>query len=45
MIYAFMLGILEFRSDLTTHFNGAQIVAYDWGREIAHQITLRRYDG
>ena len=43
-IKAFMLGVAEFRSCLTTHFDDPLIRSYDWGREIAHRITLRRYE-
>ena len=42
MIYAFILGLIEFRSDLTTSTD--YIEAYDWGREIAHRLTLRYWD-
>ena len=42
VIYAFILGLIEFRSDLTTSTD--YIEAYDWGREIAHRLTLRYWD-
>lgn len=44
-IRAFILGMLEFRSDFTTHFSewGA-MRAYDYGRELAHRFTLRRFE-
>jgi hypothetical protein len=42
MIRAFILGLFEFKSDMTT--NTGNPVAYDWGREVAHRITFRRYD-
>ncbi len=41
-IRAFLLGIKEFRSDLTS--SPEEIEAYDWGREIAHRLTFRRFD-
>lgn len=44
-IKAFLLGVREFRTDLTTHFDYPLIEAYDRGRELAHRITRRRYDG
>jgi hypothetical protein len=44
-IRAFLLGIREFRLDLTTHFEDDRLVlAYDWGREIAHRVTFRHWD-
>lgn len=42
MIRAFITGIIEFRSDFTTHFD--QTEAYDYGRELAHRITLRKFE-
>lgn len=41
-IKAFLLGLFEFRSDFTSHTSN--IIAYDWGREIAHIITLRQFE-
>lgn len=46
---AFMLGVREYRLDFTTSFaghpdEGAMYAAYDWGREWAHRVTLRRYE-
>jgi hypothetical protein len=42
---AFCLGLLEFRSDWTTHFTDYdELVAYDHGRELAHRITFRRFE-
>lgn len=42
---AFINGMREFRSDLTTHYNDRDLLnAYEWGREWAHRLTLRRYD-
>jgi hypothetical protein len=40
---AFLLGMREFRSDVTTSWPGKE-EAYDWGREIAHRLTLRRFE-
>lgn len=40
---AFLLGMREFRSDFTTHCEGEE-EAYEWGREIAHRLTLRRFE-
>jgi hypothetical protein len=45
MIRAFWLGVWEFRRDATTHFDDPLIYAYDRGREWAHRLTLRRWDG
>jgi len=39
---AFMLGMREFRSDFTT--NCLEAAAYDWGREVAHRLTLRQFE-
>lgn len=41
---AFLLGLREFRTDLTTHFDYPLIESYDAGRELAHRLTFRRYD-
>lgn len=42
-VQAFILGLLEFRSSFTTNC-GIYGDAYDTGREIAHRITLRRFE-
>lgn len=42
MIYAFLLGAIEFKSDVTTRLD--EIEAYDWGRELMHRLTLRHWD-
>lgn len=34
----------EFRLQTTTHFDYPEINWYDWGREIAHRITLRFFE-
>lgn len=40
----FALGAWEFRRSFTTHVDGVQADAYDWGREFAHAVTGRRWD-
>lgn len=42
-IKAFFLGINEFRSNITTNCGDADH-AYEWGREIAHRMTFRRFE-
>ena len=39
---AFLLGMREFRSDFTT--NCLEAEAYEWGREVAHRLTCRRFE-
>lgn len=43
-IRAFLLGVWEFRSGVTTHFDDDLIETYDWGREWAHRLTFRRFE-
>lgn len=43
-LLAFLHGMLEFRSDVTTHYDGELIETYDAGRERMHRLTLRRWD-
>lgn len=43
-IHAFLRGVSEFRSDFTTYFGADLIETYDRGRELAHALTLRRYE-
>jgi len=43
-VRAFLLGVREFRRDLTTHFGEDLIEVYDRGREFAHKVTLRYWD-
>lgn len=44
-VTAFLLGVVEFRNAFTTHFNDyTALLAYDAGRELAHKITLRRFE-
>jgi hypothetical protein len=40
----FLLGMREFKTTQTTHFGPEFINVYDWGREIAHRLTLRRFE-
>jgi hypothetical protein len=44
MLEAFALGMWEFRLTFTATFADKRSIAYDWGREWAHRLTLRRYD-
>ena len=49
MIRAFILGVYEFRRDFTTSFVGLagefdKYRAYDFGRDLAHRLTLRFYE-
>jgi hypothetical protein len=42
---AFLLGVKEFRTTFTTSYDDYDLMeAYDRGRELAHVVTLRRYD-
>jgi hypothetical protein len=43
-LMAFLLGFREFRSSVTTNPGDDLIHAYDSGREIAHRLTLGRYE-
>lgn len=43
-IYAFLLGMWEFRLSFTTSMPYSLTDAYDAGREFAHRITLRRFE-
>lgn len=43
-LYAYLLGMLEFRSDCTTYFGGDLIETYDEGRDMAHRLTFRRFE-
>lgn len=44
-IKAFLLGVIEFRQSFTTNLDDWYAnQAYDWGREWAHRLTLRRFD-
>ncbi len=44
-VRAFLLGVREFRTDFTTHFEDEGLLeVYDLGREMAHRATFRRFD-
>lgn len=42
-IFAFLLGVWEFRSNVTTSQTDT-INAYDCGREWAHRLTFRKFE-
>jgi hypothetical protein len=41
---AFIKGMMEFRSMVTTHYDYPEIEQYDAGRELAHKLTFRKWD-
>lgn len=42
---AFALGVWEFRSSVTTHFDDYLLLeVYDTGRDLAHAFTFRYWD-
>lgn len=41
---AFILGMLEFRSDVTSNPGAEYIESYDAGRELAHKLTFHKFD-
>jgi hypothetical protein len=44
-IMAFITGVCEFRSDFTTGYDDYDLLCvYDQGRELAHRLTLRKWD-
>lgn len=43
-VLAFLLGVWEFRSSLTSSQSDDLIEIYDRGRELAHKLTLRRFE-
>ena len=44
-LLAFINGVRGFRTDFTAHYADYEVMrAYDWGREWAHRLTLRRFD-
>lgn len=44
-IIAFLNGMREFRSDVTTSYDDYDLlISYDWGREYAHRMTFRFFD-
>jgi hypothetical protein len=45
IIKAFLLGVWEFRSSYTTHFDDWELMnSYDSGREFAHRFTIRKFE-
>lgn len=44
-VKAFLQGMREFRLSFTTHYDDYTLaIAYDSGREVAHKLTLRKFD-
>lgn len=43
-LVAFIVGMREFRSDVTTSYDDDLIEAYDRGRDFAHRLTFRHWD-
>ncbi|MET3139858.1 hypothetical protein AAKU61_004240 [Undibacterium sp. GrIS 1.2] len=43
-LFAFLNGMREFRSSFTTHYPETLEESYGWGREIAHRLTLRKFE-
>ena len=44
-VKAFLNGVREFRLSFTEHYENLALArAYDQGRELAHKLTLRRFD-
>jgi len=44
-VKAFLQGVWEFRLSFTTHYAEHDLArAYDQGRELAHKLTLRKFD-
>lgn len=41
---AFLLGIREFRLNVTTHVDPGLAGTYDHGRNLAHRVTRFRWD-
>lgn len=42
---AMLEGVKTFRSDFTKHYDDWDVLeSHDCGRELAHIVTLRRYD-
>jgi len=45
LIVAFANGMYGFRSEFIPCFDDVRhLLAYHWGCEIAHRVTLRRYE-
>ncbi len=46
IVRAFLLGVWEFRLSFTTCYEDLGLEsAYDKGREFAHKVTFRYFDG
>ena len=43
-IRAFILGMREFRTNFTTNPGESLMETYDRGRDMAHRLTMRRWD-
>lgn len=43
-VYYFILGMIEFRTELTSSVPDDYIETYDSGRDFAHRLTLRMFD-
>lgn len=42
---AFLQGMKEFRCSITTRYEDDGVdVAYEWGRELAHRLSLRHFE-
>lgn len=41
---AFCLGAIEFNGSVGRSYDDSRHEAYDWGREIAHRVTFRRFE-
>ena len=45
-IIAFLNGIIEFKSSLTSHYEDyGLLISYEKGRNFAHVVTFRKYEG
>lgn len=45
LVICFVIGFAEFRQTVTPHITDLGMRdAYDAGRELAHRLTLRRYE-
>ena len=45
ILKTFALGMIEFQTDFTTHFDDQELLeTYDMGRELAHRLTLRKFE-
>lgn len=44
-VSAMFWGLVQFRSSFTNHYDDlVELEAYDFGRELAHVVTLRRFE-